>query len=178
MTDHRAIREFAFQLLYLLDARGGDGALLAEAVESGPSIDDDLVRGDAGLGRPARAEAAELARRAYEMRAEADRLSIELAPKWPPSRQPAVDRALLRLGWYEMKSGRTPPRAAINEAVELAKRYSTERSPSFINGVLDKMMRRMNETEPARGGATEPPPPGDAWLADALNGPTPAGSSD
>jgi hypothetical protein len=68
-----------------------------------------------------------------------------------------------------MKTGRTPAGAAINEAVELAKRYSTERSPAFINGVLDKMMRRLNEGEAAEPAPTEPPPPGDAWLADALN---------
>lgn len=178
MTDRRAIREFAFQLLYLLDARGGDGDLLADAIEAGPSTDDDLVRADGSLDRDGRSEAAALAQRAYEMREEADRLASELAPKWPTSRQPAVDRALLRLGWCEMKTGHAPPRAAINEAVELAKRFSTERSPAFINGVLDKMMRRMQDDEPATVEPTEPPPPGDAWLADALNGPAPAESSE
>lgn len=158
------------QLLYLLDARGGDEQLIQQAIEAGPGADDELLTGEESLSADDRAAAAELAEQAYAMRGEADALASELAPNWPTSRQPAVDRALLRMGWCEMKTGRAPARAAINEAVELAKRYSTERSPAFVNGVLDKMMRRLSE--PAAEGQSPPPPaPGDAWLADALNEP-------
>lgn len=197
MSDRRAIREFALQLLYLLDQRAGgapagapdeggaDAApgaageagptreeLIAEAVEAGPLCDDELTTARRVLGAEDRASAAELAAGAWAMRGEADALSGELAPGWPATRQPAVDRALLRMGWYEMSSGRTPPRVAINEAIELAKRYSTERSPAFINGLLDKMMRRLRD-EPA--GPTPPPAPGDAWLADAVDPAQPPG---
>ncbi|MDX1389866.1 MAG: transcription antitermination factor NusB, partial [Acidobacteriota bacterium] len=62
-------------------------------------------------------------------------------------RQPVVDRSLLRLAYYEMTSGVAPPKVAINEAVELAKEYSTEKSPMFVNGVLDKLYRQLRETQ-------------------------------
>jgi Transcription termination factor len=54
-----------------------------------------------------------------------------------------VDRALLRLAHYEMTSGRTPPRVVVNETVELAKHFSTEKAPAFINALLDKVMKRI-----------------------------------
>ena len=54
-----------------------------------------------------------------------------------------MDRAILRLAHYEMTSGRTNPKVVVNEAVELAKEFSTERSPAFVNGVLDKVLKRM-----------------------------------
>ena len=66
---------------------------------------------------------------------------MQLAPDWPTHRQPPLDRAILRLAHYEMTSGHAPIKVAINEAVELAKNYCAERSPPFINGVLDKMAR-------------------------------------
>jgi len=59
------------------------------------------------------------------------------APKWPLKRINRIDLAILRLSIYELKhSGGIPPKVAINEAVELAKEYGGENSPSFINGVL------------------------------------------
>jgi hypothetical protein len=52
-----------------------------------------------------------------------------------------MDRNIIRLCWYEMTRGSVPPKAAINEAIELAKQFGTERSAAFLNGVLDRMMR-------------------------------------
>ena len=49
----------------------------------------------------------------------------------------------MRLAHFEMTSGRTPPKVAVNEAVELAKSFSTERSPAFINGLLGKVLKRV-----------------------------------
>ena len=69
-----------------------------------------------------------LASGAYEDRAKADGVMLELAPTWPASRQAAVDRAILRLAHFEMTRGKTPPKVAVNEAVELAKTFSTEKS--------------------------------------------------
>ena len=76
-----------------------------------------------------------------------DALVTPLTPEWPIHRQPVVDRSLLRLAYYEMISGRTPPKVVINEAVELAKEFSTEKSPMFINGVLDKLYRQLRDDE-------------------------------
>lgn len=64
------------------------------------------------------------------------------AEHWSVSRMPATDRNLLRLGAYEIRYSDTPDRVAINEAVELAKRYGTANSPQFINGILDKLIER------------------------------------
>lgn len=154
MTTRRAIRELALQTLYQLDARDGeaDGAV---------DIADPAGRIDAA----GRAEAEALAKGAYAMRQRADDIVRELAPTWPATRQPAVDRALIRLAYYEMATHTTPAKIAINEAIELAKSFSTEKSPAFVNGVLDKMMRKLAD-QPAV--ETAEPGTGDAWLDDAL----------
>lgn len=134
----REIRRLAFQALFQLDARAEIEseelrAMLADvAAESAP----DLSASDV-------AAALDLAQEAYRRRREADRAVSDLAPGWPAQRQPAVDRAILRLAFHEMTSVGLEPKVAVNEAVELAKRYSTERSPAFINGVLDKVLKRV-----------------------------------
>ena len=87
-----------------------------------------------------------MARRAWAARETADKAVAALSPDWPTHRQPVVDRTILRLAHYEMTSGKTPPKVAINEAVELAKEFSTEKSPMFINGVLDKIFRSLKTT--------------------------------
>ncbi len=73
---------------------------------------------------------------------ELDALVAERAEHWSVGRMPATDRNLLRLGAFEIRYSDTPDRVAINEAVELAKRYGTANSPQFINGILDKLIER------------------------------------
>ena len=73
---------------------------------------------------------------------ELDAILAEKAEHWSIHRMPATDRNLLRLGAYEIRYSNTPDRVAINEAVELAKRYGTANSPQFINGILDKLLPR------------------------------------
>jgi 6,7-dimethyl-8-ribityllumazine synthase len=169
-AEPRLIRQLALLALYQFDARGEEDAgdvsdnmpmaglsLLQREEdelphEKGPKgkkpAAADPAAADPAAADPGFAEgdlrlAYDLARGAYDGRAEADELMRELAPDWPPERQPTVDRCILRLAYHEMVTGRTPPKAAINEAVELAKRFSTDRSPLFVNGVLDKVMRRL-----------------------------------
>ena len=62
-----------------------------------------------------------------------------------PERIDPVDRAILRLGTYELLHAATPPKVAINEAIELAKRFGTTDSRRFVNGVLDKVARQAAE---------------------------------
>ena len=70
-----------------------------------------------------------------------DKLIAEYAPSWPISQMAMIDRNLLRLAIYEMALwGETPPKVAINEAVEIAKAFGTESSPRFVNGVLGSIM--------------------------------------
>ena len=56
---------------------------------------------------------------------------------WRLDRLAAIDRAILRLGIYELRQGETPARVVINESVELAKKFSSEDASAFINGILD-----------------------------------------
>ena len=68
---------------------------------------------------------------------EIDRTAQDTAPTWPLDQVAAIDRNILRLAIYEILiDNRVPMRAAINEAVELAKEFGGESSPKFINGVL------------------------------------------
>jgi N utilization substance protein B len=135
-----AHRRLAFQLLYQLDAMATppDAAALDAFLATTLSDVD-------GLGPIALEDVRTLVKGAHDLRRDADNEFLALAPEWPTNRLAAVDRALLRLAHYEMTSGRTPPKIAINEAVELAKHYSTEKSPAFINGLLDKVLKRLEQ---------------------------------
>ena len=102
---------------------------------------DDFVKDtglDAGLSRYGR----ELALLAWKNRNEADELIDKFAKDWTASSLPAVDRAILRLAICEMlHCPDVPVKVAIDEAIKLAKTYSTEHSSQFINGLLDTVMK-------------------------------------
>lgn len=169
------------QMLYQFDARGSDDADrddVAIGMEDGP---DDAATIEAALN---------VAHHAWNQREESDKLVADLAPQWPTHRQPPVDRALLRLAVWEMRTGYSPARVAITEAIELAKIFSTEQSPPFINGVLDRVAHGLVErgelkdigatpsaegtSAPAASDAPKRPVVSDPWLNDALK----AGSLD
>ena len=140
------------QVLYQFEQRG-------EADQT--AIRESLVD---GFDKPeVQAPAFNLALAAWADRSGSDALVAHLAPNWPTHRQPPVDKAILRLAIHEMKSGHAPASVAINEAIELAKQYCSENSPAFINGVLDKVAKRIGQVAPQPKAAG-----GDAWLADAL----------
>ena len=81
-----------------------------------------------------------------EQNREAIDRALELtARNWRLSRMAATDRNVLRLGAYEILFGDTPDRVAVNEAIELAKRYGTNNSAQFVNGVLDRLMKSKDE---------------------------------
>lgn len=150
----RDIRRLAFQALYQLDARGAsaadapephdDPALVLQGMMADAENDDDPRYSTDDIRK-----AFLLASAAYADRARADAFMTEAAPGWPAHRQAAVDRAILRLAHHEMVSGVTPPKVAVNEAVELAKAFSTEKSPAFINGLLDKLLKRLLKADPS-----------------------------
>ena len=73
---------------------------------------------------------------------ELDILLESKAANWSLSRMAATDRNVLRLGAYEIRYADTPDRVAINEAVELAKRFGSKQSSQFVNGILDKLIQR------------------------------------
>jgi len=71
-----------------------------------------------------------------------DRLLIRYLKGWTMDRLSRVDRQILRLAVYEMLiRGDTPPKVAVNEAIELAKHFGTEESGRFVNGVLGRMLK-------------------------------------
>jgi N utilization substance protein B len=73
-----------------------------------------------------------------------------IAPEWPIEQIARIDRAVLRLGIYELlyRGDKVPPKVAINEAVELAKAFGSDNSSKFINGVLGTAFRTLVEEKP------------------------------
>lgn len=151
MNIRRQIRRLAVQALYQLDVDSGDQPPDARQIvrRIAEMIDDEPDRTDTDT--PLDDEQIDLACQwaagAWADHDKADALTGELAPGWPATRQPAMDRAILRLAYHEMAADLTPPKVVINEAVELSKQFGTERSPAFVNGVLDKMYRRLRDAE-------------------------------
>ena len=72
-----------------------------------------------------------------------DAIIVKHADNWRFERLSAIDRAILRLAIHEMNGTDTPPKVILNEAVELAKKFSSEESGSFVNGVLDAVHKSM-----------------------------------
>ena len=82
-------------------------------------------------------------------RQELDLMLTEAAENWSLDRMPVVDRNALRLGAFELRlCPDTPPKVAIDEAIELVKRYSTAQSGAFVNGVLDRLLQTSGQTTP------------------------------
>jgi N utilization substance protein B len=128
-------REVAFQVLYQddLNPRGNP------------------AEGDRFIERRLRADdmiafARELVAGVRKNRAEVDARLEEIAANWSLKRMAATDRNVLRLGAYELLHTDTPPRVAVDEAVELAKRFGSAQSPQFVNGILDKVMHNCEKS--------------------------------
>lgn len=141
----RRAREVALQALYELEL----AAAPLDAV-----LDERLgeAEEDEALPAASRAFAGRLIRGAWERRAEADALIAAAAPQWRVDQLAAVEHSLLRLAIYELCfDNETPPRAAINEAVELAKVFGGEHSGRFVNGVLGAIAAKVDRGGDVRG---------------------------
>ncbi len=132
MRTRTLAREATLQYLYEVDLVGAGEA---------EGLDVFLER---QLGRSsARPFARELARDVLDRRDEIDAEIVATAENWTLNRMAAVDRNVLRIGTYEILFAEDiPPKVAINEAVDLARRFSTEEACAFVNGVLDSVMAR------------------------------------
>ena len=76
-----------------------------------------------------------------------DRHISQAADNWRLARMAVIDRNVLRLGaWELLFTPETPAAAVLNEAIELARSYGSSESPSFVNGVLDKLRRRLERS--------------------------------
>ena len=128
-------RQVALQALFEADVTG-------HAAE--PALERLLL--DVRVSTAAAATARKLVSGVTAAMAEVDRLIEGAAPLWPLEQVAAIDRNVLRLAAYELvlKGVDAPPEAmVINEAVELAKRYGSESSARFVNGVLGTLLRSM-----------------------------------
>lgn len=118
------------QILFLWDTHGVNDLEMARHATHDAS--DDPV---------ARQQATDMATAAWEQRETTDRWIERVAPHWPAHRQPAIDRSILRLATWELINTSTPPKVVIDEAIELAKAFSTVQSAGFVNGVMDAILK-------------------------------------
>ena len=127
MATRREAREEALGLCYELEARS--------------LTVDDLLAGLAAAPDP---YAATLVRGVDDHRGEIDLLLGKLSEHWAVERMPAIDRALLRLGGYELGwEPELPTAVVIDEAVSLAQQYSTKDSGRFVNALLSRMAEEL-----------------------------------
>jgi N utilization substance protein B len=122
-------RKRALDVLYEADVRAADpiGTLAQRVSLADPPVNDYTI---------------ELVEGVHEHRQRIDELLSEYAEGWSIERMPDVDRAILRLGVYELLwRDDVPDAVAIDEAVELAKTLSTDESPRFVNGILARVVR-------------------------------------
>jgi N utilization substance protein B len=139
-TRHRS-REAALQVLYAVDlahrptaeTAGSEMARAEEAFERAAAHFE--------LPEGARVFAKELVTGVCRLREELDDQLSAHSEHWRLERMAAVDRNVLRIGAYEILYTDTPAAVAIDEAVELARRFADERSPAFVNGILDSVSR-------------------------------------
>jgi N utilization substance protein B len=123
---HQA-RCLALQALCILDVQGDDAWPDARRF-----LADEPAAGDV------RARAQELVEATWQRRADLDAAITRTAERWSLERMGLVDRNVLRLALIELRQPeRTPPKVAIDEAIELARAYGTAESPAFVNGILD-----------------------------------------
>jgi len=125
-------REVALQLLYQIDLLKGL-----------PREDQERFLAEHAEGVEVQEYARALVQGVLEHRREIDHRIEEVARNWELGRMATIDRNVLRMGIYELiYRSDIPPKVAINEAVELAKKYSTKNSSAFVNGILDKVRER------------------------------------
>jgi transcription antitermination protein NusB len=135
VSSRRRSRQRALQILFLWDVS-------KQPIREAMAAYDDILYSEEGRVRPQRDEFLEgLVLGTVERLAEVDRQISEHAEHWRIERMPAVDRNLLRLAVYEMLAFDTPAAVVIDEALELARKFSGEEAVQFVNGVLDAVHR-------------------------------------
>lgn len=125
--------------------------VLYEVDTSGHPLDQTLewVLAEATLSQQSRDFVHLLAKQVVEHRDELDKEIQRHAPAWPVNQLSVIDRNILRIAIYELKLGQeTPPKVAINEAVELAKHFGSDGSQRFVNGVLGSMVKESPSQQP------------------------------
>jgi N utilization substance protein B len=135
MGQRRRARTVAFQALFEGDSSGHDPLQVIERLLAERSISEE-----------GKAFALELVTGVLRDRQGLDRAIASVAPNWPVEQLAAVDRNILRMALYEIYELKTPLKAAINEAVELAKTFGSDNSFRFVNGVLGAIAAQIQTT--------------------------------
>ncbi|MGB0036854.1 MAG: transcription antitermination factor NusB [Candidatus Acidiferrales bacterium] len=131
MTLRRKSREFALQMLFEWDM-----------ARQKPARVEQLFWKSARAADSTRKFANELFEGAVAESDSSDKLVEKLSKNWRLDRLATVDRNILRLAIYEIRSGTSPPKVVINEALELAKKFSSAEAPAFLNGILDAAFQK------------------------------------
>ena len=126
-------RERAVQALFFLEGHS-EGNLEAGLSRFWETLDEETPKAS-------REFAAELIRGTVPLLRELDEAVQQHSENWRVERMARVDRNVLRVAAYELLHTETPARVVINEAIEVARLYGAEGSPSFVNGLLDKLAR-------------------------------------
>lgn len=132
MAKRSRAREIALQLLFRTDRNP----------HTADDLDERFIR-ERLRGAELQQFAADLIAGVRTKREQLDRLVQEVAQNWSLSRMAPVDRSILRLAAYEiLYRDDIPPKVAIDEAIELAKRFGTADSHRFVNGILDRILNQ------------------------------------
>jgi N utilization substance protein B len=135
MDKRTRARELTMQALYQLDVQGPD--VLESLKQFFMEADTDGA---------VRSLASQWTLGASQELDRCDGLIGAATIKWQLARLSPVDRSILRLSVYQLKfCPDIPPKVVINEAIELAKKFSTDKSPGFVNGVLDAVLKKLQE---------------------------------
>lgn len=122
----KGAREMILKLLYEMDLRETTAEdVLSKVKDCGE--EEEYIR--------------ETVKGVYDNKQQLDEIINRYAKDWNTDRMNKVDLAILRYSIYEIQAGSIPPSITINEAVELAKKYSTDKSSQFVNGVLGGYVR-------------------------------------
>jgi len=131
MGKRRAARELALKFLYQ-----------AEFNSNSPDSELNSFCERANVSEEIQDFTQTLIKNIFFHKKEVDGLLKKISANWVPDRMAMIDKNILRLGICELLfDSTTPPKVVINEAVEIAKKFGTEESPDFINGILDKVYK-------------------------------------
>jgi len=133
MGRRRKAREEALKMLYEFDARQADlEEIIAYYWDNFSKVKDKVVKDYAN----------ELARGCVEKRDFIDEKIEEVSKHWNLKRMLIVDKSILRIAVFELLYKKVPVPVLIDEAIEIAKKYGSDKSPGFINGILDAINKK------------------------------------
>ena len=138
MGNRRFSRELVIQFLYLTEMNEGKVEDQLQSFWESNSCEADV-----------QSFTEDILNDIFDHKKEIDARLEKYSDNWTLSRMAVIDRNLLRMAASElMYSKSVPPKVAIDEAVEIAKKFGTEDSPNFINGVLDRILKELNPDVP------------------------------